>query len=254
MRHSLFFIIFSLSVFLNGQASFIPGNISDARAVGTRWFQGFKGCFQERTNRNILLGTVAGAGITLLADENIASYFETSTIMPDDLAVLGNFTGSYPAPSIVYGSILVSNVLNGKSFNDIYREMEMVTGAYATNTFLVYSLKLIAGRTRPDESNTRSFPSGHAANSFLMASLMHQMYGLQIGLPLYGLAAIIAASRLQHEKHYLSDIIMGAGIGFVIGRSFVSVYDRKTQKLVVMPVIQTRNSNIISGIRFSLEF
>jgi len=79
-------------------------------------------------------------------------------------------------------------------------------------------IKLATRRTRPDGTSL-SFPSGHTASAFASATVLEQHYGRKVGLPAYGLATYVATSRLSEKRHFLSDVIFGAGIGIVAGRT-----------------------------------
>ncbi len=67
-----------------------------------------------------------------------------------------------------------------------------------------------------------TFPSGHTSSSFVVASVMHEAYGHVVGIPLYGLAALNGYERLESGEHYLSDVVMGAVLGTVVGHSVAS--------------------------------
>jgi undecaprenyl-diphosphatase len=63
---------------------------------------------------------------------------------------------------------------------------------------------------------TSSFPSGHASAAFLAATLLSERSKVK---PLwYGLAAIVATSRIHVRIHHASDVVVGAGIGLALGR------------------------------------
>ncbi len=85
-------------------------------------------------------------------------------------------------------------------------------------------LKYSVGRTRPDESNTRSFPSGHSSGAFATATVLQRRYGWKVGLPAYGVAGYVAASRLSENQHFLSDVVFGAAVGFLAGRTVTLGY------------------------------
>ena len=70
-----------------------------------------------------------------------------------------------------------------------------------------------------------TFPSGHTSSSFVFASVMHHAYGHVIGVPLYGIAALVAHERLESGEHYLSDVVMGAVLGTVVGHAVASGRD-----------------------------
>jgi len=65
------------------------------------------------------------------------------------------------------------------------------------------------------------WPSGHASSSFTVASVLHEYYGWQVGVPAYLAAGYLAATRVGDRKHNVSDVIFGAGLGLVIGHSVV---------------------------------
>lgn len=83
---------------------------------------------------------------------------------------------------------------------------------------MTQGIKLTARRTRPDGTSL-SFPSGHTASAFASATVLQQHYGWKAGVPAYALATYIGASRLSENRHYLSDVIFGATIGIVAGRT-----------------------------------
>jgi membrane-associated phospholipid phosphatase len=86
------------------------------------------------------------------------------------------------------------------------------------NTGLTQGIKLAVGRERPDGGGY-SFPSGHTSSSFATATVLQRHFGWRAGIPAYGLAAFVGGSRLQQNRHYLSDVIFGAAVGIVSGRT-----------------------------------
>ena len=79
-------------------------------------------------------------------------------------------------------------------------------------------VKVAVDRPRPDGSRY-SFPSGHTSSAFATAAVLERHYGWKAGLPAYAAAAYVGGSRLSENKHYLSDVIVGAAIGVVCGRA-----------------------------------
>jgi len=82
-----------------------------------------------------------------------------------------------------------------------------------------------ASSDRSPNGEWGTFPSGHTSSSFAVASVMHQAYGPLAGIPLYGLGTLVAISRLDDGEHYLSDVVMGAVLGTVIGHAVASGRD-----------------------------
>ncbi len=91
--------------------------------------------------------------------------------------------------------------------------------AMAVNGVYTGVIKAAAGRQRPDGSNSQSFPSGHTSSTFALAAVASHHYGWRVGLPAYALAAGVGLSRVESDKHYLSDVVAGATLGFVVGRT-----------------------------------
>lgn len=71
---------------------------------------------------------------------------------------------------------------------------------------------------RPDGSNKHSFPSGHTATAFLTAGLLTEEYGHLnplIGIGAYTTATATGLMRMANNKHWLGDVLCGAGIGIL---------------------------------------
>lgn len=80
------------------------------------------------------------------------------------------------------------------------------------------AIKRSVQRTRPDGTRY-SFPSGHSSVTFATATVLQRTLGWKAGVPAYGLATYVAASRIQDKRHFLSDVTFGAAVGIVSGRS-----------------------------------
>ena len=91
-------------------------------------------------------------------------------------------------------------------------------------------VKNIAGRERPNKTDDafnfngwsgddKSFPSGHATHAFAVATVFALEYRDSYIVPpvAYGLASLAAYSRINDNKHWVSDVVVGAGIGFLVG-------------------------------------
>jgi len=85
-------------------------------------------------------------------------------------------------------------------------------------------LKVAVRRERPVEtdgtqSKTFSFPSGHATLTFAAATVLQQHLGYKAAIPTYAVASYVAMSRLHDNRHFASDVVFGAALGIVVGRS-----------------------------------
>ena len=83
----------------------------------------------------------------------------------------------------------------------------------------INTVKHTANVTRPDGSNNHSFPSGHTAMAFMAATMLHKEYGATrspwYSIGGYTVATATAVSRMLNNKHWLSDVMVGAGIGIL---------------------------------------
>ncbi len=51
---------------------------------------------------------------------------------------------------------------------------------------------------------------------------MNEAYGPWVGIPLYGLSALVAMERLDDGEHWVSDVVFGAAMGWVVGHTVSS--------------------------------
>jgi hypothetical protein len=84
---------------------------------------------------------------------------------------------------------------------------------------MVNGLKYSVRDTRPDGTADNSFPSGHTATAFMAATILHKEYGLTRSLWYsvggYSVATGIGAFRVMNNRHWVSDVLVGAGIGIL---------------------------------------
>jgi membrane-associated phospholipid phosphatase len=117
----------------------------------------------------------------------------------------------------------------------------------------VQATKHIISRERPDNSNYLSFPSGHTSTAFVAAEFLHQEYKNQsvwISIGGYSMASLIGVARVYRNKHWISDVITGAGIGILSTKAVYWTYpylqgaiNRKREKtnVIFFPSYQEGN-------------
>jgi membrane-associated phospholipid phosphatase len=134
--------------------------------------------------------------------------------------------------------------LGGKIFHDEKSQDIAVSSveSFIFSGLICSTLKFFAGRSRPYREegsgkfygptfdNSRlSFPSGHATVAFSLASVIASEYeGSLIDIGAYTIASLTALSRVYHDKHWTSDVALGAIIGTLVGRAVV--YQNKKEK------------------------
>ncbi|MDR3046888.1 MAG: phosphatase PAP2 family protein [Bacteroidales bacterium] len=99
-------------------------------------------------------------------------------------------------------------------------ERTLVTATGALMLFsVITATKYLTLIERPDGSNFHSFPSGHTATAFFGAHILFREYqdvSPFIGIAGYAVALTTGAMRMVNRKHWLSDVVIGAGIGVLV--------------------------------------
>ena len=125
-------------------------------------------------------------------------------------------------------SFLASRMTNNTDYQKF--TYSLARGFIVTNT-LTGGIKLVSGRERPDGTSDLSFPSGHTSNSFVWATVVSRHYGWKAGAPAYLLAGYVGASRLKSRKHHLTDVIAGATLGYIVGRTVTRDAARRKRRV-----------------------
>ena len=91
--------------------------------------------------------------------------------------------------------------------------------SYAIMAAFVNGIKYTASEMRPDGSTANSWPSGHTATSFVGATILHKEYGLTrspwYSVAGYSVATATGVMRILNNRHWISDVLSGAGIGIL---------------------------------------
>ena len=93
----------------------------------------------------------------------------------------------------------------------------------------VTSVKKLTKRQRPDNSVFNSFPSGHTATVFASAEFLKQEYGARypwLAYTGYAVATATGALRMYNNRHWLSDVVAGAGFGILSTKASYILYPK----------------------------
>ena len=178
--------------------------------------------FFTTTQHLVILGVGLGASLSVAPlDTRImtsgfnSELYEGTTLdhIFEPGAVVGGALVQVGGALATYG---IGALASNGGLEAIGRDLVRVQVVTQSTTKLV---KHVVRRLRPDESNRRSYPSGHTSGTFATATVLHRHYGWRASLPGYGGAVYVAASRLSENKHYLSDVVFGAAVGIAAGRT-----------------------------------
>jgi membrane-associated phospholipid phosphatase len=185
------------------------------------------------------LPTLAIAGGTaglIVADPHAMPYFRSHSRNLDDL----NDTFDAPITSAEVIALPASLLVAGYARHDPYQVgTALLAGeAYADSAVVDLALKAITRRRRPSDvppgaqfNDTffaggkspfkgSSFPSGHAAGAFAVATVVATRYHTHRWVPwaVYGFATAVSLSRVTSSAHFPSDVFLGAVLGYTITR------------------------------------
>ena len=158
-------------------------------------------------------------GLPLIATGLLEKHFDDkfrrlrNGVMPKFDYRLDNYTQMAPA-AILLG-LKAAGVPSRSSWG---RMLVSDAISIALMTGVVQGLKHTTDVTRPDGTNNQSFPSGHTATAFMTATMLSKEYGHispWVSVGAYSVATATGLMRMANNKHWLSDVMVGAGIGIL---------------------------------------
>ncbi len=241
-----------------------PAKVIEAKPLSLDGFEGdgrrTMGAFPKNLGRNFvgvfsgqsLLPFAIGAAVTTASS---AFDSRTQNLLVGSCASCGTTgatAGGAAIVPVVGGLFIAGRFAPQGRFRAMtydFAQALIVTEAYTG--ILKYSVQ----RPRPDGSDNLSFPSGHTSAAFTLATVAEHHYGWQIGVPAYLLAAGIGYSRMEKDKHNLSDVLAGATLGIIVGRTVGRLDgDRPAKKatFAVTPATDARGQGV--GLGFSASW
>ncbi len=207
-----------------------------------------------------LIGVVNGDNLVpLIAGATLTG---ASTVLDDDVRESESETFNWgqdfeTAGGPVFSTVFVAGMFTAGRFAHGQRFRAMtydMLHAAVVNYAWTAALKAVAHRERPNGEDHQSFPSGHTSNAFAMAAVAERHYGWKVGLPSYLLAGLMGLSRIEQDKHWLSDVVGGATLGYIAGRTVVRVNSRSLERRAASWTIAPMVARRARGVRMSVTF
>ncbi len=151
------------------------------------------------------------------ADEFFLSNFEVREERNENFLNFSNHADDYLQYAPAVGALVIS--LSGvRGQHDLPNQIALLVKSELLMTAVVYSLKYTVGEARPDSGQKNSFPSGHTAQAFAAATFLSKEYGYKsiwISIGAYTAAGTVGVFRMLNNRHWISDVLVGAGIGIL---------------------------------------
>ena len=147
---------------------------------------------------------------------------------------------SYPGSTTGVAAVSATFYFVGRrTNNDRARETGILSAEAALDSLIVgEALKAVSQRARPEAARERSeffdggtsFPSGHSVQAWSVATVIANEYhdDLKVQIASYGVASAVSVARFTAGKHYISDVVVGSALGYMIGRYVYHAHHRDT--------------------------
>jgi len=210
----------------------------------------------ENGNILITLGVGGAVALTYAYDQEIRDRMRPGSKKglkkaADAGAIVGDPFIHLGVAALVYGGAIMAESPKWKEVGEMMGEALILADA---STFLI---KEATGRGRPSATNAKgdfkpfgfrndydSFPSLHTSSSFALASVLaatEESMILKVGY--YGAATAVGLSRMYQNKHWASDVLLGAALGELCGRVVTSYHAGRGQ-VALAPVTLDRGAGM----------
>lgn len=136
-------------------------------------------------------------------------------------SVFPNFRGSEIDDFLIYSpyvELVALNLVKIRCENDFLNTGLIILKSEIINLTLTFGLKYLTAIERPNGQDFRAWPSGHTSEAFLAATIVNREFRYRspwYGIAAYSLAGTVGFFRMLNNKHWLSDVVAGAGIGIL---------------------------------------
>ena len=190
----------------------------DLRKWPRRLIDDSKESFLRPDNATALL-LAGGASIIMHnthADTNTKRHFDKHPSLhgfeDESLNVLGHPATHFGASSLWY-------FLSTENEDELNRQRAWTMRTALTLTWIATTGLKLARNNETPNGKDYAWPSGHTSSSFTVASVLHEFYGLKVGIPAYVAASAVAYRMMDTGDHWASDVVVGATLGWVVGHT-----------------------------------
>lgn len=115
----------------------------------------------------------------------------------------------------------IADIVGVEAKNHWFDQTKNMALSILITDIITNTMKRHIYKVRPDGSNAKAFPSGHSSLTFTSAAVLYEEFGETspiLAYSGYGFAAVTGSFRMLNNKHYLSEVLAGAGIGILVAK------------------------------------
>jgi membrane-associated phospholipid phosphatase len=175
---------------------------------------------------------LTGTGLIATTDNDIFDKWEVRElrheIAPNFQTHLDNYLVAVPVVA-VFGL----DIAGVTAQNDVLNQSLILIKSEILVAALTFSLKTLTHVQRPDGTTHDSFPSGHTSHAFMAAAFLHKEFGEGrpwISILGYTTASGVGVLRIMNDRHWVSDVLVGAGIGILSTNLAYTIHKHKWRK------------------------
>lgn len=167
-----------------------------------------------------------GAGLYTMHDHGFYSSEDAKQTLRTDFPNFHTHVDNY----LMFAPLVAAYGLNAfgiESKNNFTHKTGILVASAATMGIAVTSLKYATHVTRPN-GEPYSFPSGHTAAAFMIATFLDHEFrdqSIWISVGGYTIATATGAMRMLNNKHWMTDVLAGAGVGILSTNMAYLVHD-----------------------------
>ncbi len=175
---------------------------------------------RQKNNDNSLYlsaGILIFAGISTHISTIIIDKKKFQEEFQENFSFLSSSSDEY-LPYIPIITVYSFNIFKNQTKNTFIEKSILLLKSEILNYVIVNSIKRITKIERPDKSDKLAFPSGHTSNAFVLATFMDKELREKsklFSVLAYSLASVTGILRILNNKHWLPDVMLGAGIGIL---------------------------------------
>lgn len=216
----------------------------------------------------LFAASTAGLAALSLADESLSNAAQERGTSLGSFGTALEQMGSGGSFVLLGGFYLAGAIGHDSKAKNVC--LDGLTASLLASGIITPVLSTLVGRERPSAGegaysfkpfDGRSFPSGHATQAFAVASVIATSYDqLWVQIAAYGAASVTAYSRVWSGQHFPTDVVAGALIGTLVGRSVVHLNtklrsgEREPEKTGVRLTLLPLVSRDTLGISGTVEF